>query len=754
MAELIVVGVRHHSPACARLVQHVLRTRAPRYVLIEGPCNMNPRLDELRLEHRLPVAVYTYHVPAHQVQARGVWAPFCDYSPEWVALQEGSAAGAQVRFIDLPAWDDAFANTQNVYSDAHLQMCAQEEHLAERCGFDSTDSLWDHLFEQDTPMATLQADLENYFSALRGPDAASPQAARREAWMAQWIAWAMAQAQAHESVLVVCGGYHKPALERLWPQAPTQCPTLAPCQERVGSYLVPFSFQRLDSFAGYDAGMPSPAFYQERWERGPACIDSMLLRTVARLRSRGQQVSTANAQAAHELAHGLAQLRGHAAPTRTDLLDGLAGALIKEPLRCPAPWSVRGPLLPDTDPILVEIVATFAGAGRGVLAAQTPRPPLALDVTQALERVGLALSAAGTTVEIDPLDASVVQRRAVLYQLSILEISGVQRVQAATHARGAPPTPERWRLQETDTTACDVIEQAAYGPTLEQAAAAKILALLRQAPGVAPLAAGLEQAMLAGFASMATDLAEHAMQSVHRETQFTDLGAALPIFLNLAHASTRLVPLLTAACTQAVWLLEGMHGPRAHYNEAQVRGVLALRDCLHTADLLPANAAALAYAALDRRVRSPHTPPALRGAALGTLWSTQSAHTLANAASAAAVTQAVPTAMLGDFLSGLLALAREAFVDSPLIHSIDARLSDMAQEEFFAALPALRHAFAFLPPRERLAVAEQLVPAPHQDAEALLRTAFAAPTVQAGARLQAAVLATAATYNLLEPRFS
>ena len=33
----VFVGVRHHSPACARLVAHELRRLRPRLVLVEGP---------------------------------------------------------------------------------------------------------------------------------------------------------------------------------------------------------------------------------------------------------------------------------------------------------------------------------------------------------------------------------------------------------------------------------------------------------------------------------------------------------------------------------------------------------------------------------------------------------------------------------------------------------------------------------------------------------------------------------------------
>src|SRR3954468_2206936 len=101
------LGVRHHSPACARLVAHTIETLRPAYVLVEGPADLNDRLDELLLGHELPIAVFTSYRDG--VQRHTSWAPFCAYSPEWVALTAGRAVGAHLRFIDLPAWHPAFA---------------------------------------------------------------------------------------------------------------------------------------------------------------------------------------------------------------------------------------------------------------------------------------------------------------------------------------------------------------------------------------------------------------------------------------------------------------------------------------------------------------------------------------------------------------------------------------------------------------------------------------------------------------------
>ncbi|MFP1462725.1 hypothetical protein ACLB1E_17845 [Escherichia coli] len=63
----------------------------------------------------------------------------------------------------------------------------------------------------------------------------------------------------------------------------------------------------------------------------------------------------------------LAQLRGHKLPLRTDWLDAIAGSLIKEALNAPLPWSYRGVIHPDTDPILLTLIDTLAGDGFGKL---------------------------------------------------------------------------------------------------------------------------------------------------------------------------------------------------------------------------------------------------------------------------------------------------------------------------------------------------------------------------------------------------
>lgn len=94
----LIIGVRHHSPACARLVKERIERVCPRYVLIEGPADFNHRLDELFLPHQLPIAVYSYCQQQHGgAPGRSAWTPFAEFSPEWQALLAARATGAHIR---------------------------------------------------------------------------------------------------------------------------------------------------------------------------------------------------------------------------------------------------------------------------------------------------------------------------------------------------------------------------------------------------------------------------------------------------------------------------------------------------------------------------------------------------------------------------------------------------------------------------------------------------------------------------------
>ncbi len=95
------VPIRHHSPACALAVRAAARDLRPCEILIEGPHDFTPQMDQLALPHRLPIAIYSYIREADGATS-GAYYPFCRYSPEWQALEAARELGVPARFIDLP----------------------------------------------------------------------------------------------------------------------------------------------------------------------------------------------------------------------------------------------------------------------------------------------------------------------------------------------------------------------------------------------------------------------------------------------------------------------------------------------------------------------------------------------------------------------------------------------------------------------------------------------------------------------------
>lgn len=743
-----ILGIRHHSPACARLAARIIAQEKPCAVLIEGPSDFNHRIGELLLDHTLPVALYSY---ANEGQSPAqCWFPFLDYSPEWVALRSAAGIGAMVRFIDLPHWQ------YRAVPDARQRLAAgtpqrsryaeRIERLCRRFGCDGDNALWDHLFESPSAEEDLQQRLDLYFDELRTDDPGTPQDQAREQCMAQWVAWAHTKARqsaVEGMVLVICGGWHKRALEALWPtlDGAIEPECAAPADARqAGSYLVPFEFRQVDALGGYWAGMQSPLFYQWAWHDGLAVAGRRAIeQIVQRLRHKKVVVSTADLIALEHSLAGLCNLRGHPVALRTDMLDALQSALIKEALELPPPWTVHGPLSAQHHPVLREALLALTGEGAGKLHADTPLPPLLHDVSERLAQTGIDPGSRQQTRVFDRRRDTDSRAAQVLWQLKLLGVEGVNLLgmRAPNAARSLPAAlqfEEQWSIVRDDHWFPNLIEAAAYGATLDAAARNRLLESVHAAQGDATaIARCMLQAVRAGLSDMGLELAtrlQHELANFHdHEALATAAHTLLEVVqagfwgtdsqsrsdpsregepaLGAAHASNMrplLEGTLVALAARLLWLLENRQGSQPAQITGDVQAVRVFDVMLRIG--LGGFDATSTLETLLRFVAAPQKPPALRGAALAVCYVHEGLGQAPHAQLLAAVRAVPPRDALGDFLYGLFSCARAVATESDdIVNAVHAALESMSTEEFLVAAPQLRAAFSWFPPRERGAIA-------------------------------------------------
>ena len=670
---------------------------------------MNERIGEFFLEHRLPIAVFSFF--QHEEFQRVSWSPFCEYSPEWVALREAHAVGAEIQFIDLPTWArvDEEETRVNRYSDEGVHSSAYVKALCDELRIDGMDALWDHLFEQEIAADELENRLGAYFERLRGDlDEENTALNRaREAFMSSFIAEAMREKSDDDAIVVVCGGWHKPALEVLWKEAAAPVLPEVPDEARADAYLVPYAYKRMDSFTGYQSGMPSPAWYDALWKHGgPASVDRLLQDVTTSIRKEGLALSAADLIGAMSMVDGLKRLRSHQVATRVDLLDGIAAALLKEPQSAPFPWTTRGTLSSGTDPRVTLILRALRGDARGRLHVDTPAPPLVADAERMLKQIEANIGTIGSArnVTLDLSKAKDRESSQLLHRLRVLAVPGIVRKKGPGWATEGE-LKEVWNLEDSLDRRGALIEASVFGGTVELAVLAKLRARTDELLGTL---SALGDAVFCGLLSLAQELIAGLGQAARNEHRLAPLGQATSKLLALyrhdvlfgAMGEAVLLDVLEVLVHQLMWNLESHVAPLAR---EEIDSIVALRDAHRHAKL-----GAGAPAVMRRRMNDAESPPALVGAALGFLWSEgliQDSSTTLECIRSANLPDRI-----GAFLHGLFLLARgEVTSDAQVVATLDEIVGDMDEDGFLEVITQLRLAFSVFPTRERARLAEQVV---------------------------------------------
>ena len=705
---VVFFPVRHHSPACARFVQALAEEIRPAAILIEGPSDFNARLGEMSLPHQLPIAIYSYTQTAEGAR-RGAFYPFCLYSPEWQALQIARELAIPASFIDLPwhqllAIDAAEPPLAQRYADGELRQSEYVEILCKKLGVEDFDLIWDTLFEIDDRLS-----LEEYLKRAHhfchmvrySGGRVSGEDLRREEFMAARIN--QVRAEVTGQVLVVTGGFHSYALFKRLESgnfSETALPEPIEGLER-GIALTPYSYQRLDSLTGYEAGMPHPGFYHQLWLdnlSGKTDTHRTLLgQVVESLRAKKQVASAADLIAVETMAQGLSALRSHRRVWRNDLLDGITAALVKEELE----KGVR-------HPFLEAVYLALRGEARGQLAEGTALPPLVYDLRLQLKNFGLEPQPGEQLITLDLSKPAELEASRLLHRVTGLGIQGFILASGTDFysRHDLSKLWESWRLKWSPEFEASCIEAALYGQTLAEASTAKLLEkagkLERDAERAALL---LLEAGLMGLGHLVGTLFREFLRLIREDSNFFKVARALEHLLYLFRydealgtaGSADLGALVVETFERGLWLLEGL-GQATGQDKAVTEGVKVLLEAFERGRGLTLDR--VHFTGVLRRVSNDRgQTPAGRGATTGALW-------VLGEAALEEVTENLryfsDPVHLGDFLTGLFFVAREVVQRQPeLVRSIDLLVMGYDDEEFLEALPSLRLAFSFFAPREK-----------------------------------------------------
>lgn len=219
-----------------------------------------------------------------------------------------------------------------------------------------------------------------------------------------------------------------------------------------GIALTPYSYERLDSLTGYDAGMPSPGFYHRAWHTGAGAVHRGLLTAIAaRLRELGQPASTADLIAVESCAQALAALRGHARVWRRDLTDAVIAALVKDDVH-------------SSHPFVLALQAVLRGNERGRLAPGSPQPPLYRDIQELLAAAGALPETAPRERILELAKAGDLSVSRLFHRLRLLQIPGFQRTGGVDFATRQDLSSDKWQViilvDESGSMADSVIHSA------------------------------------------------------------------------------------------------------------------------------------------------------------------------------------------------------------------------------------------------------------------------------------------------------
>jgi hypothetical protein len=329
--------------------------------------------------------------------------------------------------------------------------------------------------------------------------------------------------------------------------------TLPKC--KVGTTVVPWTYELLTSSSGYGAGARSPAFYELIWKTNAKEVTRRWLLSVARLmRGEDLDASPASVIEAVRLADALAAIRERPRPGLRELSDAANAVLVRDD----SIWALIGKRL-------------IVGERLGSVPDHVPVVPLQDDLRKQQRRLRMVVEGghrnegsgdfsrpndpdSDKLLQLDLRGDMDLERSHLLYRLQILDIPWGQR-QVVGKKLGT--FHEHWNLRWTPGLAIPVIQASVWGNTVADAATARAIDRSRSFNTLADISKLLDQTLLANLSQAIEPVLAKLKNMSATVADVADLGDALPPLAAMARYgsvrridTTHLEPVLEAVFTR------------------------------------------------------------------------------------------------------------------------------------------------------------------------------------------------------------
>ncbi len=512
-------GVRHLSPAGAFELRKRLSESRPDLVLVEGPSDLNGMMDFLSdKKTKFPVAMLAY---TDSVPVRSLLYPFAVYSPEIQAILWAKENNVECSFMDLPS--SVFLSFQQAEEkrkliqlekeldgSSEIRQITENESLTTESVYrkleiktgEEHDSFWERNFEQLAGSGKYQQASYVFGKELRSLSSDSKEENAenlvREAFMKRKISDGIKSGK--KNIFCVCGSFHVTGLENCEPMNDEEIKKLP--HESSKATLMPYSYFRLSSMAGYGAGNKAPSYYQMLWETMVKDdFDDFAGRYIVSVakehRDEGNIVSSAEVIEAVRLSKTLSLIRGSRYPSLDDLHDSVISAM---------GHGEYG-----------EFVSAFTKVDIkseiGKLPEGCPRTSIQDDFERQLEELDLERYRKETaeSMELDLRENLRVKdefkafrdlyRSFFFNRLNVLEINFARGGAVSTRNGN---WKEIWNLQWTPETEIQIVEASLCGEVISAAAAFKLREKADSASSIDEASEVLENAFNAGLPECAS----------------------------------------------------------------------------------------------------------------------------------------------------------------------------------------------------------------------------------------------------------